>query len=79
MSESEQSLKQKKIILAQSEHAPVVIELMKDCLTQVPIVAETEWKTIVNAITLEVQSTMMRAMVDHLEEIRKGSLHEVKE
>jgi len=79
MSESEQSLKQKKIILAQSKHAPVVIELMKDCLTQVPIVAETEWKTIVNAITLEVQSTMMRAMVDHLEEIRKGSLHEVKE
>ena len=75
----DQNLKQKKIILAQSEHAPVVIELMKDCLTQVPIVAETEWKTIVNAITLEVQSTMMRAMVDHLEEIRKGSLHEPKE
>ena len=79
MSESEQSLKQKKIALAQSEHAPVIIELMKDCLTQVPIVADTEWKTIVNAITLEVQSTMMRQMVDHLEGIRKGSLHEPKE
>jgi len=75
MSENEQSLKQKKIALAQSEHAPVIIELMKDCLSQVPIIADTEWKTIVNAITLDVQSTMMRNMVDRLESIRKGNLH----
>jgi len=75
----DQTLKQKKIVLAQSEHAPIIIELMKDCLAQVPIVADTEWKTIVNAITLEVQSTMMRSMVDHLEAIRSGALHEPKE
>lgn len=74
--ESEQTIKQKKIALATSEHAPIIIELMKDCMAQVPIVAETEWKTIVNAITLEVQGTMLRTMVDHLEGIRKGSLHE---
>ena len=74
----DQNLKQKKIILAQSEHAPVVIELMKDCLTQSPLLAKTEWETIVNAITLEAQSTMLRNMVDLLEEIRKGSLHESK-
>ena len=73
--ENEQNLNQKKIALATSEHAPVIIELMKDCMIQVPIVADTEWKTIVNAITLEVQGTMLRMMVDHLEEIRKGSLH----
>jgi hypothetical protein len=76
--ENQQSLKQKKIALATSEHAPVIIELMKDCMTQVPIIAETEWKTIVNALTLEVQGTMLRTMVDYLENIRNGSLHEEK-
>jgi len=42
--ENEQNLKQKKIALATSEHAPVIIELMKDCITTVPIIADTEWK-----------------------------------
>jgi len=78
MEEGAQSLNQKKMALASSEHAPVIIELMKDCMSQTPIVVDTEWKTIVNAITLEVQGTMLRQMVDHLENIRMGSLHEKK-
>ena len=78
MNETEQTIKQKKIALAQSEHAPVIIELMKDCMSQQPIIAKTEWETIVNAVTLEVQGTMLRTMVDYLENIRKGSLHEPK-
>jgi|GEM_PF-1461890 len=78
MDENEQNLKQKKILLAQSEHAPVIIELMKDCMAQTPIVAKTEWETIVNAVTLEVQGTMLRSMVDLLEEIRKGGAHDPK-
>ena len=65
--ENEQSLKQKKIALAQSEHASVVVELMKDCMSKSPIIAKTEWETIVNAITLEVQGTLIRTMVDYLE------------
>ena len=76
MEPNDQTLKQKKIILATSEHAPIIIELMKDCMSQNPIVDNTEWQTIVNAVTLEVQGTMLRAMVDLLEDIRKGSLHE---
>ena len=76
--DNEQTAKQKKIMLATSEHAPVIIELMKDCMSQVPLIADTEWKTIVNAITLDVQGTMLRTMVDYLEAIRKGSLHEQK-
>jgi len=70
------SLRQKKIALATSEHAPIIIELMKDCMESTPIVASTQWKTIVNALTLEIQSTMLRTMVDHLEGIRKGKLHD---
>ena len=76
--ENEQSMKQLKISLATSELSPAIIALMKDCMSQNPIIADTEWKTIVNAITLEVQSTMLREMVDLLENIRKGSLHETK-
>ena len=79
MDENEQSLKQKKIALAQSNHAPVVIDLMKDCMAQVSIIADTEWKTIVNALTLEIQSTMLRSMVDLLENIRQGGAHNPKE
>lgn len=78
MDENEQSQKQKKIALAQSEHAPTVILLLKDIMDQSPLIAETEFKTLVNAITLEVQSTILRKMVDYLEDIRQGSLHEPK-
>jgi hypothetical protein len=77
--ETDQSLKQKKIVLATSEHAPIIIELLKDCMPQPNLVAKTEWETIVNAITLDVHGTLLRRMVDYLEDIRKGSLHEPKE
>lgn len=75
---TEQTMKQKKIALAQSEHAPIVIELMKDCIDQSPLVADTEFATVKNAITFDVQSTMLRKMVDLLEGIRQGNLHEQK-
>ena len=74
----QQSLNQKKMSLAASEHAPVIIELIKECMEQKGIVAKTEWETIVNAITLETQGTMLRNMVDLLEKIRKEGLHEKK-
>jgi len=73
---TEQSMKQKKIMLAQSEHAPIIIELLKDCIEQSPLVGENEFKTLVNAITFDVQSTILRNMVDLLEQIRKGGMHE---
>ena len=78
MEESEQSLKQKKIALAQSEHARTVIELMRDCTKKNPIIVDTEWGTIVNAITLEVEGDLMRRVMDYIEDIRKGILHEEK-
>lgn len=74
--ENEQTIKQRKIALAQSEHASVIVELMKDVTAKTPIIADTEWQTIVNALTLEIQSTMMRDMVDYIERIRQGVLHE---
>jgi hypothetical protein len=75
MHETEQSIIQKKIALAQSEHAAIIIELMKDCTTKTPIIADTEFKTLLNAITLEVEANMIKNMVDHIENIRLGSLY----
>lgn len=78
MNENEQTLKQKKISLAQSEHYATIVELMRDCTSKNPIIADTEFKTLVNSITLEVEANFMRRMVDYLEAIRAGSLHEQK-
>lgn len=75
---SDQSMKQKKIALAQSEHAPIVIELLKDCMTRSPLVGDNEFKTLVNAITFDVQSEIIVKMVERLEFIRQGGLHEGK-
>jgi len=55
-----ENLKQKKMSLASSEHAPIVIELLKDCMSQTPIVGDDQWSTIVNAITLETQGTILK-------------------
>jgi len=72
----EESLKQKKIALAQSEYANTIVELMRDCTSKKPLVEDSEWKTIVNAITLDVESSMMMRVVDYIESIRRGELHE---
>lgn len=72
----DQSLKQRKISLATSEHASVVAELIKDCLTNRPLIADTEWQTIVNALTLEIESNLIIRVVEQIERIRQGSLHD---
>lgn len=78
--ENEQTLTQRKIALAQSEHYATIIELMRDITTSSknPIIGDTEYKTLLNAITLEVEANMMRNMADYLDKIRKGALHEPK-
>lgn len=72
----EQSLKQKKIALAQSEHASTIVELIRDCIPRTPIIANDEFHTLVNAITLDVTSTLLRDVVDYIEAIKNGKLHE---
>lgn len=71
-----QSIKQKMIILAQGGHDEAIVQLIKDVIPQTPLVADTEWKTIVNAITLDVASSILRDVVDRLKIIREGGLHD---
>lgn len=76
--ENETTLKQKKIELANSEYAPVIIELIKDLIERSPLIGDTEYATIVNAVKFDTQSSILAGMVDHLENIRKGSLLEIQ-
>ena len=76
MDDNNQTLKQRKIALCQSEHAETIIELIRDCIPQTPLLADTEFQTVVNAVTLDAISTLMREVVDHIDGIRKGKLHE---
>jgi hypothetical protein len=75
---AEQSMKQKKIQLAQGDMAPVLIQLLKDIMQQPELVGKSEFETVRNAIVLDTQATIIRDMVDYLEKIRAGALHEIK-
>lgn len=69
-----QTLNQKKIALAQSVHAPIVIELLKDVLKKIPLIGKDQWETMKNAIIIDTSSEILRDLVDHLEKIKRGSL-----
>jgi len=69
-----QSLVQKKIALAQSEHAGVIIELIRDVAQKVPLIGKDEFETLKNAIIIDTTSTLMTDMVDYLERIKQGEL-----
>ena len=76
---TQQSLTQKKIALAQSEHASIIVELIKDCMTKnTQLIADTEWKTLVNALTLEIESNLIISVSQYIEKIRQGYLYENK-
>lgn len=69
--------KQQKILLANSEHLPAMIEIMKDCRTELhTIISKDEFHTLVNALTLELESALIQRVVVYLEQIKEGKLHE---
>lgn len=70
------NLKAKKIALVQSEHAETVIELMRDCIDRFPLVADTEWGTLVNAVRLDTQSNMLSNMITLINDIKQGKINE---
>lgn len=69
----DQTIKQKMITFATSENAPGAIELLKKCRTQLQtVVAGTEFLTIVNALTLEVEANLIQRLVVAIDNIRQG-------
>jgi hypothetical protein len=71
--EPDESVRQKMIHFATSDEAPGAIELLKKCRTQLStIMAETEFQTLVNAITLEIETNLIQRLIISIDKIRHG-------
>ena len=65
--------KQKIITFATSEHYAGAIELLKKCRTQLTtVIGTTEYLTLVNALTLEIESNLIQWLVVAVDKIRNG-------
>ncbi len=69
-----QSLVQKKIAFAQSEHVGATLAILKDSFRKGPLVGETEYNTLVNAITMDAQSDIFIKFIETVDFIKKGGL-----
>lgn len=68
-----QTLDQKVISFATSEHYAGAVELLKRSLTKITsIIGENEFKTLQNALTLELESDLVRRFVVEIDNIRSG-------
>ncbi len=73
MIETEQTLQQKVVTFATSEHYPGAVELLKRARTQLQtIIAEDEYHTLLNALTLELETNLIQRFVVMVDEIRTG-------
>ncbi len=74
MNEAEQqTLQQKVVSFATSEHYPGAVELLKRSLTQVTsLVGEDEFQTLRNAMTVEFETALIQRFVVEIDNIRTG-------
>lgn len=73
MDNENQTIDQQMMVVA-SQYPHVVIELLKNSLEKRPLIADTEFATIINAVTLDVQSDMILKVSKLMEDIKNGSL-----
>ena len=71
--DTEQTIEQKKVAFATSEHYQGAVELLRQSLTQVmSLIGETEFKTVVNALTVELETALIQRFVVEINKIRTG-------
>lgn len=69
----EPQTREKIITFATSEHYAGAVELLKKCRTQLTsVIDETEFKTLVNALTLEIEANLIQRLVVSVDKIRNG-------
>lgn len=67
---------QKKLEFANSEHVSTVLELLKECSGTQQLVGESEYSTVVNAVTLDAQQEMIKKFINHLDAIKSQNFTE---
>ena len=73
MTESEQTLQQKAVAFATSEHYAGAVELLRRSRTQLmTIIAEDEFHTLLNALTLELETNLIQRFITEVDNIRTG-------
>lgn len=73
-----QTLEQKKMAFAGSEHVAIAILLFKECGGVSKLLGDSEFETVVNAATLDAQQDMITKFISSIDNIKKGSLHQSK-
>lgn len=73
MENVDQTTKQKMVTFANSEGWQGAVELMKHGRTQLSsVVADDEFHTLVNALTLEIESNLIQRFIISIDNIRTG-------
>ena len=71
--ENDITIQQKKVSFATSEHYQGAIELLRQSLTQITsLIGEDEFKTVVNALTVELETALVQRFVVAINNIRTG-------
>lgn len=71
--QNEQTMKQKMIALAQSEHLPTMIYMLKSVCTANKLVGDNEFSTVVNAVKFDTQQDIIIDLMKLVESIKNGS------
>lgn len=66
-----QNILQKKIAFANSEHVATVIHILKECGGAHGLVGQTEYETVVNAVTLDAQQDMIKNFINALDSVKQ--------
>lgn len=72
--QQEQTIRQKKIALAQGIDMSTLLILLRECSKHEKLVGDTEFQTIVNAVTLDAQSQLIIDFINTIDRIKRGEL-----
>lgn len=71
-----QSLMQKQIAFANSgDMVQAAIQILKESFEAGPLIGESEFSTVVNAVRMDTQQNVMLEFLKRLEFIQQGGLH----
>jgi hypothetical protein len=73
-----QSLNQKKIAFATSEHLEAVLAILKDAAKHDKLIGDTEFETLRNAITFDAQGEMIIQFINQIDYIKSGGLVKIQ-
>lgn len=70
----EQTLNQKAISFATSDHYAGAVEILKRVRTKLQsVLGENEFQTMVNALTLELEANLIQRFIVEIDSIRQGN------